>query len=129
MTRYKVKTSYPHPGTPRTVGYEFDTTRDVECMDYSDQVALQAGFLEEVKEPEHTKLEYELAGVLSTQGPMQHYHPEMCLPLAKAALTYLRSRMPKQGGMGTDWYEGYNKAIFDVLRDVFGETDCKGDSK
>lgn len=118
MKRYRVKTAY----LDRRVGDEVGCTFDEKF----DQVALQAGFLEEVKEQEYTKLDYELAGLMSTQGYMQHYHPDMCLPLAKAALTYLRSRMPHPINFTDDYHSGYNYALREVLREVFGETDCKG---
>lgn len=114
MKRYRVKTAY----LDKKIGEE------VVGISNSDSVALQAGFLEEVKEdyiPER------LARIIVNNAEIRSPAIEECLPAARSILTYLRSKMPRPINFTDDFHAGYNYALREVLREVFGEMDCKGD--
>lgn len=110
MTRYRVKTAY----LDRVVGDQIESEGLISC----DKVALQAGFLEEVKN------ESSVLDDLEALIYKAYYHHSAHInsrEVAKSLLTYLRSRMPKY--IPTNGQRGieYNDAIRDVLREVFGE--------
>lgn len=117
--KYRVKTSY----LGLTAGKEFDYI-DRHHLPLSDQVALQAGFLEEVKEA--SEVEQYIASI--TKNVVKYamlgkdvITDEQYINLANVILTYLRSRMPNRIHPCKQYHPGYKLAINDVLRDVFGE--------
>lgn len=89
----------------------------IKCYNIApvDQVALQAGFLEEVRDYNSAAV-YELAGYISGHAPFTQCHPDRCLPLAKSILIYLRGKMPETLIKTNAWGAGYNAGVSDCLK-------------
>ena len=112
--KYRVKTAYLAHKVGEVIEHDDETGWN------ADQVALQAGFLEEVKE-----IVDELAYILEAErcglNPARSQ--------AKAAIKFFRDRMPSPVDVPkwqkSEYGHGYAGAIIDVNRALFGDQDAR----